>query len=184
MSGIEDMVHAAEKTLGRLKEPNYIQKWYNAGWGNFQWCNAAVTYWAWHSGNKNSVTFGNHKFALTTEHATEFQKRGEWHKDVAGIRRGDIVFFDWGKSNNIANIDHIGLVTSVSGKNVYTIEGNVDVDWVKRKVRDASTIVGYGRPNYSGKPEPPPKYEPFPGQGFFVTGRKSPIIAAMHKRLV
>ncbi len=29
-----------------------------------------------------------------------------------------------------------------------------------------------------------PKYEPFPGASFFKTGRRSPIIAAMHKRLV
>jgi hypothetical protein len=31
---------------------------------------------------------------------------------------------------------------------------------------------------------PKPKYEPFPGSAFFVDGRKSPIIAAMHDRLV
>ncbi|MEV7364235.1 peptidoglycan-binding protein [Streptomyces sp. NPDC091299] len=29
-----------------------------------------------------------------------------------------------------------------------------------------------------------PKYEPFPGAAFFKAGRRSPIIAAMHKRLV
>lgn len=29
-----------------------------------------------------------------------------------------------------------------------------------------------------------PKYEPFPGASFFRAGRRSPIIAAMHKRLV
>lgn len=29
-----------------------------------------------------------------------------------------------------------------------------------------------------------PKYEPFPSASFFKTGRRSPIIAAMHKRLV
>jgi hypothetical protein len=29
-----------------------------------------------------------------------------------------------------------------------------------------------------------PKYEPFPGSSFFANGRRSPIIAAMHKRLV
>jgi len=28
------------------------------------------------------------------------------------------------------------------------------------------------------------KYEPYPGKAFFVTGRKSPIVAAMHDRLV
>lgn len=37
-------------------------------------------------------------------------------------------------------------------------------------------------------PKPPvpakPKYEPYPGAAFFKAGRKSPIIAAMHKRLV
>jgi hypothetical protein len=31
---------------------------------------------------------------------------------------------------------------------------------------------------------PTAKYEPFPGASFFKTGRRSPIIAAMHKRLV
>lgn len=30
----------------------------------------------------------------------------------------------------------------------------------------------------------PPAYEPFPGAGFFTPGRRSPIIAAMHARLV
>ncbi|MDX5563777.1 peptidoglycan-binding protein [Streptomyces sp. ID05-04B] len=30
----------------------------------------------------------------------------------------------------------------------------------------------------------PPAYEPFPGASFFTAGRRSPIIAAMHKRLV
>lgn len=29
-----------------------------------------------------------------------------------------------------------------------------------------------------------PTYEPFPGSGFFTAGRRSPIVAAMHKRLV
>ncbi|MFI6491204.1 peptidoglycan-binding protein [Streptomyces sp. NPDC050564] len=33
-------------------------------------------------------------------------------------------------------------------------------------------------------PKPAVKYEPFPGASFFVTGRRSPIIAAMHDRLV
>jgi hypothetical protein len=33
-------------------------------------------------------------------------------------------------------------------------------------------------------PKPAVKYEPFPGAGWFVMGRKSPIVAAMHDRLV
>lgn len=40
-----------------------------------------------------------------------------------------------------------------------------------------SAFVGVPAPNR-------PKYEPFPGASFFKPGRRSPIIAAMHKRLV
>jgi hypothetical protein len=40
-------------------------------------------------------------------------------------------------------------------------------------------------PLFAGAPATtPPKYEPFPGAGFFKAGRRSPVIAAMHKRLV
>lgn len=40
-------------------------------------------------------------------------------------------------------------------------------------------------PDFVGTPTPvTPTYEPFPGASFFVAGRRSPIIAAMHKRLV
>ncbi|MFH9012548.1 peptidoglycan-binding protein [Streptomyces sp. NPDC017943] len=41
-------------------------------------------------------------------------------------------------------------------------------------------------PQFVGAPPAPsnPKYEPFPGAAFFTAGRRSPIIAAMHKRLV
>jgi hypothetical protein len=40
-------------------------------------------------------------------------------------------------------------------------------------------------PNFVGMPAPSrPKYEPFPGASFFQPGRRSPIIEAMHHRLV
>lgn len=42
-------------------------------------------------------------------------------------------------------------------------------------------------PAFPAQPVTPPvkpTYEPFPGSSFFATGRRSPIIAAMHKRLI
>ena len=182
----EGMIAQAERSLG-LGEPNYIQAWYPGIGGNFPWCDAAITYWAWHSSNQGPVCFNSY-YAYTVAHAERFQSAGRWHTDVAGISRGDIVFFDWGYSNSIGNIDHVGLVTSVSGGNVYTIEGNISNQCL-RKVRNSSVIVGYGRPAYSGStpapsPQPASVYEPFPGASFFVNGRTHSIIQRMHDRLV
>lgn len=144
-----------------------------------------MTYWAWQSGNQGSVTFGGY-YCSTVTHAKAFQGRRGWHVDVAGIRRGDIVFFDWNHTNSLPAIDHVGVVTGVSGGKVLTIEGNTE-HTCARRARTAREIVGYGRPSYSGTPSPPPRppsYEPFPGAGLFSKGRRSPIIAAMHRRLV
>lgn len=193
MAGIEEMVRRAELDLG-MREPNKIQAWYGtkvntSGWGsNWAWCNAAVTYWAWMSGNQAAVTFGGY-YQYTVTHAGAFKSRGLWHADVAGIKRGDIVFFDWAGSNNISAIDHVGIVTGTSGAKVLTIEGNTD-NVCARRVRDASTIAGYGRPKYPvsvPKPSPRPTlpaYVTYPGVGWFKTLPNSPVVTAMGKRLV
>jgi hypothetical protein len=99
-----------------------------------------------------AVCFGK-DYAYTVWHAQRFQKNGQWHVDISGIRRGDIVFFDWNGSNRIGAIDHIGVVTGVKGGVVYTIEGNTS-DRCRRRARYSATIVGYGRPNYTGRPAP------------------------------
>ena len=152
MSGVEDMIHAAETSLG-LPEPNYIQDWYRQRNGpnfngNFPWCNAAITYWAWHSGNEQAVTYGG-DYALTTAHAAKFREKGAWHVDIAGIQRGDIVFFDWGGSDVKSRIDHVGIVTGADAAGVYTIEGNYN-NVCGRHVRYSNWIAGYGRPAYAG----------------------------------
>ncbi|MFE6846579.1 peptidoglycan-binding protein [Streptomyces sp. NPDC057686] len=193
MSGVEAMIAQAEKSIG-LGEPNYIQAWYNDKFQdlgtNWAWCDASISYWAWMSGNQLAVVFGG-AYVYTVSHAEKFKNQGQWHTDVAGIRRGDIVFFDWEGSDSIAAIDHVGIVTSVSGRYVYTIEGNTSNQCLRR-VRTADVIAGYGRPEYvetaTPPASPPPataaKYTPFPGRDFFVAGRKSPVIGRMHARLM
>jgi hypothetical protein len=162
--GIEAMVKRAEKDLG-LGEPNYIQSWYRtfanapSGYaGNFAWCNAAVTKWAYDSGNFQTVCHGT-PYAYTVSHADRFKANGEWHAMTngvvnSGIRRGDIIFFDWQGGSSIGGIDHVGLVTSVSGATVYTIEGNIS-NRCMRKVRYVGDIAGFGRPKYQPVPAPP-----------------------------
>ncbi|MFF5973755.1 LysM peptidoglycan-binding domain-containing protein [Streptomyces sp. NPDC012769] len=146
----ESMVKGMEKHLGLVGRPNVITKAYAARNGAYfekaPWCNMTITEVARATGNYNEVCFGK-DFAYTVWHAQEFQRRGQWHTDVAGIQRGDIVFFDWGGSNSIAHIDHIGIVTDVNGRDILTIEGNT-ADRCARRVRHADTIAGYGRPKY------------------------------------
>lgn len=152
MSGVEDMIRAAEKSLGLRGRPNPITRWYAERNGSYflraAWCNQSITYWAHASGNVDAVCFGR-DYAYTVWHAQRFRRAGDWHVDVAGIRRGDIVFFDWKGTNRIGAIDHIGIVTGVRGPVVYTIEGNTD-DGCRRRARYATSIVGYGRPAYRG----------------------------------
>lgn len=133
---------------------NIVTNWY--GEDGEPWCDMTVSYAAYHSDNVTAVCFG-YKHDYTVEHAQAFKDRGQWHTDTAGIQRGDIVFFDWEGSNNIDAIDHVGIVESVSGADVNTIEGNID-NVCKRMVRHSDFIAGYGRPAYAADPAPtPPK---------------------------
>ncbi|MFD9212102.1 LysM peptidoglycan-binding domain-containing protein [Streptomyces sp. NPDC059544] len=147
---VDRMIAQAEKSIG-LGEPNAIQQWYRQRNGsaynyNFPWCNAAVTYWATQAGEREAVLFGT-DYAYTVAHAQRFKSAGQWHAGAKGIRRGDIVFFDWGGTNEIGKIDHVGIVTGVSGAHVYTIEGNT-ANVCARRVRTEAEIAGYGRPKY------------------------------------
>lgn len=156
MSGVEDMIHEAERSLGVVGRPNSITRWYSGRNGavftTAAWCDQSVTYWANRSGNAAAVCF-DRDYAFTVWHADRFRTEGQWHVDVSGIRRGDILFFDWDETNRIAAIDHIGLVTGVRDGVVFTIEGNTS-DACRRRVRYASTIVGFGRPEYSAQGRP------------------------------
>ncbi|WP_242908664.1 peptidoglycan-binding protein [Actinomadura terrae] len=137
--------------------PNRITREYASRHGDeflgASWCDMAVTFWARHSGNAAAVLPGGDR-AYTVWHAQDFQKVGRWHvgttAEVDRARPGDIVFFDWGASNSVGAIDHVGVVEKVlGGGRVQTIEANTS-NACMRRVRASSVIAGYGRPAYSG----------------------------------
>lgn len=156
--GLEKMIQAMESWLG-TGEPNAIQAWYEQRngadyTGNWPWCDATITISAFDSDNYESVCFGK-DWAYTVAHAQAFKNAGQWTAMTngilkSGIRRGDIVFFDWDGSSDIGAIDHVGTVTSVSsdGQYVYTIEGNT-ANVCARRVRVVHDIAGFGRPKYA-----------------------------------
>ncbi|WP_030747679.1 LysM peptidoglycan-binding domain-containing protein [Streptomyces sp. NRRL F-5135] len=184
---LEGMITQAEKSIG-LRTPNAIQQWYRERNGatfayNFPWCNAAITYWATQAGERESVLFGT-DYAYTVAHAQRFKTAGQWTAMTngiarSGIRRGDIVFFDWAGTSSIAAIDHVGIITDVKGQYVYTIEGNT-ASVCARRVRTVGQIAGFGRPKY--KAATPPAA----GSGTYTVrdGDSLSEIAAAHKTSV
>ncbi|MFD0902003.1 CHAP domain-containing protein [Actinomadura sediminis] len=154
-SGAQAILAEARKSLGMSGRPNAITREYASRHGDAflsaPWCDMAVTYWARHSGTAEAVLPAGDR-AYTPWHAADFQKIGSWHSGttarVNAAKPGDIVFFDWGESNTIGAIDHVGVVERVlGGGRVQTIEGNTG-DACKRRVRGSGVIAGYGRPAY------------------------------------
>jgi hypothetical protein len=155
MGSAKGMLAAARKSLGMSGRPNAITRDYAGRHGNeflkASWCDMAVTYWARRSDNAEAVLPKGDR-AYTVWHAQDFQKADRWYSgttaNVNRARPGDVVFFDWGHSNKIGAIDHVGVVEkALGGGRVQTIEGNTG-DACKRRVRSSSVIAGFGRPAY------------------------------------
>jgi peptidoglycan hydrolase-like protein with peptidoglycan-binding domain len=158
MSNAEAMIKAARASLG-IGEPNAIQQWYrgrngSAYNGNFPWCDAAITYWAYHSGNHKEVCPHGDR-AYTPDHVQDFKRINRWHAGQgADARPGDIVFFD---NPGGAFVDHVGLVERNEGGGVLiTIEGNTSNQCRRLTRRAGSGIIGYGRPAYDATSTNPP----------------------------
>ena len=82
-----------------------------------------------------------------------FKKMGRYQEDgTITPKEGDIIFYNWDDATqpNDGWSDHVGIVVSVTGKNIRAIEGNASD---KVKYRDMPIgwgyIRGYGLPDYS-----------------------------------
>lgn len=90
------------------------------------------------------------------KHIELFKKIGSWvENDAYTPKIGDYIFYDWddsGAGDNTGSADHVGIVVSVSGKNIKIIEGNKSNAVGYRDLTvNARYIRGYGTPKYSAK---------------------------------
>jgi peptidoglycan hydrolase-like protein with peptidoglycan-binding domain len=151
------MLAAARADLGLSGRPNRITRDYAARNGDeflsAPWCDMAVTWWARKSGNTSAVLPAGDR-AFTVWHAEDGKDSGLWHSGTAAnlkkyARPGAIVFFDWGGTNLLGAIDHVGLIEQVlADGRIVTIEGNTS-DACKRRVRGADVVAGFWNPNYT-----------------------------------
>ena len=88
------------------------------------------------------------RFSYVPSHIAFFRKQGQWFSRGAKTpQKGDVIFF--------GDEAHVGLVESVTGSTVHTIEGNTKnsagIGGVLRHSYSLTSayIMGYGRPDYA-----------------------------------
>lgn len=117
--------------------------WYGFG-SRVEWCACFVSWCADQSGYIRSGVIP--KFSLCSDGVKWFESKGRFRDGSYTPAAGDIIFFDWG---NNGTIDHVGIVESVSGGKVNTIEGNSGDKVARRSYSIGnSNIYGYGIPQY------------------------------------
>lgn len=96
----------------------YGQPVYDGLWGcNFPWC-VVFLWWCFRAADASEYFFGGGRTANCGTLADYYEERGQLIK--YGYKKGDIVFFDFGKE-----YQHVGIIESVNKDGTYTtIEGN------------------------------------------------------------
>ena len=142
------IIEIAQRQIGYKEGPNNANKygaWY--GMDNQPWCAMFVCWCAMQAGVSDSII---PKMAYVPNIVDWYKAKGLYrNKKLYSPRTGDIVFF--------GNSSHVGLVESVSGNTVVTIEGNTSEhgdnpngDGVYRRYHGIADgwIMGYACPAY------------------------------------
>lgn len=159
---ITELIALAKTQLGISEDPpgsNSVvyNKVYYGSDIRLPWC-VVFIWWLFDTLGASDLFCGGQKTAYVPFVEQYAKDHNQW---VSGnYKPGDLCIFNWDGGET----DHIGLITSVNGNSITTIEGNCD-DKVAQMMRGGITLVGAYRPNYPEKsPDPePPKEEPVGG---------------------
>ncbi|MDR0863111.1 MAG: CHAP domain-containing protein [Oscillospiraceae bacterium] len=118
-NGSGDIVAVAVSQLGNVNGESYWS-WYGFE-GRVAWC---ATFVSWCANECGYIDAGIiPKFAACQSQGIPwFQNRGLWQDSSYVPAPGDIIFFDWEQDGSS---DHVGIVESVEGEVVHTIEGTL-----------------------------------------------------------
>lgn len=161
------VLNLAGSQVGHKGRPNKYTDEYSSRHGSVYesaaWCDMFVTWVARHASAASPLPNGDR--AYTPTHASDFRDHAEWYAGTLynvknHAQPGDVVFFDWGATDNIDAIDHVGYVLRNNHDGTLdTVEGNTGFNDVAIRVRSYKYIAGFGVCRYN----PPPKLTPLPG---------------------
>jgi len=123
-----------EHNLGTSKTYNNSQDYY-------QWC-CVFVWWVFNQAGASSLFMNGGKAVACSDCAKYYKQKGKYNK--SNPKPGDIVMFDW---DNCGIEQHTGIVESVKGDKIYTIEGNTG-DRVARKTRNIKNVIGFCHIDY------------------------------------
>ncbi|GIT80172.1 hypothetical protein LLS1_18410 [Leifsonia sp. LS1] len=137
----DDML-AAMAAQFETKWPN---PWWPKGISAYDDCAACVSFYLF---GLNSL--GNPFYSYVSQVQTWGRNLGVWHAGSAGVRRGDVLAFDW---DGDGDPDHTEIVVSVSSNgSIVTSRGTNSNpgDDMRDRTRSAGYILSYIRPPYPG----------------------------------
>ncbi|MEV7971374.1 CHAP domain-containing protein, partial [Sphaerisporangium sp. NPDC088356] len=107
-----------------------------AGYSDAAWCDMFVSWVGAQAGMQDTVGTD----AYTVAHAKWFASHDRWGSTP---KPGAVVFFDWGRSKSLDNIDHVGFVIKDNGDGtIKTVEGNAGKGAVEiRGLHDVARLV-------------------------------------------
>ena len=161
MATANDILTIARGEIGYREGRNNDSK-YGAAYGmNFNpWC-VMFVWWCFQRANAGKLFYGGNRTALCST-LYNYHKGVGQSVGTSALRAGDIVFFDFSGRKQATN--HVGIVESVTGSMVTTIEGNTSSsssgsqsngDGVYRRQRRTSVISCAYRPAYDGATQMP-----------------------------
>ena len=160
MASANDIVRIARTELGNKEHPpgsNNV-KYNTAYYGRavsgsaYPWC-CAFIWWVFRQAGASNLFNGGNPTAYCPTAMNWYVANKQFHK--SGFLPGDVIFFDFSGRKSLAG--HIGIVERVnSDGSVVCLEGNTSVTSndnggaVMQRTRYMSSIMGVGRPAYSG----------------------------------
>lgn len=166
MATAADLLRVAAGEVGYVEGPynrtKYGAEMYGGKYQNQAWC-GLFTDWCL---QKVNMLQGEPSSVWTPNGAAGYQRANRWIARAGAPQAGDVVYFDWGGSQSVQQVDHVGFVEAVTGDYILTIEGNTSSsnagsqsngDGCYRRKRPRSVIVGFGRPQYATAPPVPPQ---------------------------
>ena len=152
---VKEIIAIASKEIGVKESPANSNKvkyntWYygrEVSGSAYPWCMVFVQWVFAQAGMAVPV-----KTASCSALLSAAKSKGE--AVYSGYQPGDVVIYDFG---NDGKADHCGIVESVSGSTVTSIEGNTGIGndsnggEVMRRTRNVSTIIGAWRPKKEAK---------------------------------